>query len=229
MKKLISILLIAVFVMGLAACSQSNETTTNETDTNEAATKEEEQNVAANIENESDDNIIKFESDEIDFSNVTYEISESSRDEKLEKAITKALKYNKETDGIVRYYYNRVDLNEDKKPETFVYLLGPYVSGSGGSTALIFEDDADDYKLISTITLVRNPIIVSDNKTNGWNDLIMHVSGGGIEAFYSEMKFDGSKYPGNPSVQPKVEPGTIVKGKAIIADDILKNHGIELQ
>lgn len=219
MKKLISILLIAISVMSLGACGKSAET----------SGKEEQQKLLTKIENKSDDNIIKFESDKIDLSNISYEISETDRDGKLEEAITKALEYDKKTDGVIRYYYNKVDLNEDKKPETFVYLLGTYVSGSGGSTALIFEGDKDQYKLVSKFTLVRNPIIVSDNKTNGWKDLIMYVSGGGIEPFYSQIKFDGSNYPSNPSVQPEVKSGTVVKGKAIIADDLQKNTGIELQ
>lgn len=187
------------------------------------------QNELDQMKSDADENIIKFPSEEIDFSDVSYQVSESARDPKLEEAITQVLRYNKETDGSIRYYYNRIDLNEDKKPETFVYLLGTYVSGSGGSTALIFEDDEDEYKLISKITLVRNPIIVSHSKTNGFRDLIMYVSGGGIKPFYSQIKFDGSKYPSNPSVQPQVKSGTIVKGKAIIADDTLKNLGIEME
>lgn len=169
-----------------------------------------------------------LESEDIDLSNVSNQLSESDRDEKLEKAIIETLEYDKETDGIVRYYYNRIDLNGDEKPETFVYLLGPYVSGSGGSTAFIFENGEDGYKIVSRFTLVQNPIIVSDNTTNGWKDLIMYVSGGGIEPFYAQIKFDGSKYPSNPSVQPQIKSGTVVKGTAIIADDTLKNPGIEL-
>lgn len=177
----------------------------------------------------SDEFTEELESEDIDLSNVSNQLSESARDVKLEKAIIEALEYDKETDGIVRYYYNRIDLNGDEKPETFVYLLGPYVSGSGGSTAFIFENGEDGYKVVSRFTLVRNPIIVSDNMTNGWKDLIMYVSGGGIEPFYAQIKFDGSKYPSNPSVQPQIKSGTVVKGTAIIADDTLKNPGIELQ
>lgn len=178
--------------------------------------------------NATDDNIVRFESGDINFSDVSYVESESNRDEKLEKAIKNVLKYNK-NDGPLAYYYNKIDLNGDKKPETFVYLSGSSVSGTGGSTALIFEDDKDAYKLVSRFTLVQNPIVVSNSKTNGWNDLIMYVSGGGIEPFYSQIKFDGNKYPSNPSVQPEVKSGTIIKGTAIIADDISKNSGIEVQ
>lgn len=219
MKKLITILLILAMAIGLVACNEKSESITNE----------EQEKLSSEIQEEENENIMEFESKEIDFSNVTYEVSQLDRDVKLEDAITKTLKYDKETNGVIRYYYNKVDLNGDQKPETFVYLVGPYVSGSGGSTAMIFEDSEAGYKLVSRFSLVRNPIIVSDNMTEGWNNLIMPVSGGGIEPFYAQMKFDGNKYPGNPSVQPKIEEGTVVKGKAIIADDISKNPGIEIQ
>lgn len=85
---------------------------------------------------------------------IQYVIKESSAiDEKLEESIVNALSYNKKANGPLRYYYNRIDLNRDQNPETFVYLLGPYVSGSGGSTALIFEGKEDNYKLVSQFTL----------------------------------------------------------------------------
>ncbi len=218
-KKVISILLITVCATGLAVYGHNYK----------SKVKGDQKPVVIENQNKTDDNIISFKSEDLDFSNVSYEKSETARDEKLEKAITEALDYNKETDGVLRYYYNKVDLNGDEKPEIFTYLVGPYVSGSGGSTALIFENKNDEYQLATKLTLVRNPIIISDNSTNGWKDLIMYISGGGIEPFYSQVQFDGNEYTGNPSVQPEIESGTIVKGTAIIADDLLQNSGIEIQ
>lgn len=55
----------------------------------------------------------------------------------------------------------------------------------------------------------------------------MNVRGGGIEEFFSELKFDGKQYPLNPSDQPKVKEGTKLKGVAIISDDTIENQGIE--
>ncbi|QZY56421.1 hypothetical protein [Crassaminicella profunda] len=99
--------------------------------------------------------------------------------------------------------------------------------GTGGCSAAIFKEFDEEYKLLSNFTLVNNPIIISKNKTNGYNDLIMYVSGGGIKSFYAELKFDGTKYPQNPSMEPKVKPGTKVEGVEIIADDLSKSTGIE--
>ncbi|MGG3450498.1 hypothetical protein ABER98_11535 [Domibacillus aminovorans] len=127
----------------------------------------------------------------------------------------------------VRYYYNRIDINGDGVPGVIVYLVGPFVCGTGGCSLVIFKQLNQSYQLISSFTLVNNPIIVSRNKTNGYNDLIMFVSGGGIEPYYAEIKYGANGYPSNPSVQPKVKPGTKVTGIAVISDDISTSPGIQ--
>ncbi|WP_281811106.1 hypothetical protein [Vallitalea longa] len=76
---------------------------------------------------------------------------------------------------------------------------------------------------------MNNPIIITDNKTNGYRDIVMDVYGGGINRFYAIMKYDGNSYPSNPSVEPRVERGTKVEGTAIIADDLLINKGLKFK
>lgn len=163
---------------------------------------------------------------EVDLTRVQCMNSEKERDVKLEKAFAKAFNLKPGVDKI-RYYYNRIDLDEDGKPETFVYLLGPSLCGTGGCSAAIFKQCNNKYELLSKFSLVNNPIIISNNKTNGFRDILMFVSGGGIEGFLAELKYTGTSYPSNPSVKPKVKPGTKIKGVAIIADDITSNPGIE--
>ena len=173
-----------------------------------------------------EDEIIEFKSNTIDFSIIKYKSSETQRNEKLEKAIIDYLKYDKNQDGKVAYSYNYIDINGDGKKEIFVYLLGQSVSGSGGSTALIIEEKG--YEIISKFTLARNPIIISEDKTNGWNDIIMQVAGGGTEFSYARMKFDGKKYPSNPSMAPRVKEN-VVKGTAIISNILSMKDGIEIK
>ncbi len=176
---------------------------------------------------DAENQLLKFENvDGIDFSDIKYIPLETDKDTKLEEAFAKVYDL-KRGDDKIRYYYNQIDLNSDKKLETFVLLVGPSVCGTGGCSALIFEKDEDEYKLVSRFTLVNNPIIISESKTNGWNDIIMNVSGGGSEEFFSVLKFDGKQYPLNPSTQPKLKSGSKVQGTAIIAEDISKNLGIE--
>jgi tetratricopeptide (TPR) repeat protein len=164
----------------------------------------------------------------IDFSSIKYIYSETEKDVKLEKALVKAFELEQYEDN-VRYYYNKVDLNEDGNPEIFAYLVGSPVCGTGGCSGAIFKQENGEYRLLSTFSLVNNPVIVSNSKTNGYRDIIMHVFGGGIESFFARVKYDGTTYPRNPSIQPKVEWDTKEDGIAIIADDITKNPGIKLE
>lgn len=160
-----------------------------------------------------------------DLSEVTYIKSEKKRDVELEKAFSKVFGLKRGEDK-VRYYYNRIDLNNDNIPETFVYLTGPLLCGTGGCSGLIFEQVDDQYKLVSRFSLVRTPVIVRDKTTNGWKNIIMYVAGGGMEGRYKELKFDGETYPLNPSIQPDVKDIKI-KGIGIISDDISEDTGIK--
>ena len=105
--------------------------------------------------------------------------------------------------------------------ETVVYLVGSYACGSAGCTALIFRSDDETHQLLSRLVLVNNPIVVSDQTTNGWRDLILYVAGGGAESAYHVLEHSGGTYPENPSVAPTLEAGTVVTGDAYIANEIL--------
>lgn len=159
------------------------------------------------------------------FKNVSYIKSEKKPDPELERAFSKEFGIKRGEDK-VRYYYNRIDLNGDEIPETFVYLIGPALCGTGGCSGLVLERANSGYEVISRFSLVRTPVIISEVKTNGWKDIIMYVAGGGIEPSYRVLKFDGETYPLNPSIQPEVESENI-KGIGIISDDITENTGIK--
>ncbi|MYL35168.1 hypothetical protein GLW08_03825 [Pontibacillus yanchengensis] len=159
----------------------------------------------------------------LDFSEVTFMNSETKRDVDIEKAFSEI--YDVKPGDNIRYYYNRIDLNDDHNPETFVLLVGPYVCGTGGCSALILQKVDKQYKVISKFSLVRNPIIIRDKMTNGWNNILMYVAGGGEEPSYRELIFDGKTYPSNPSVQTKIENEEI-SGVGIINDDLAKSKGI---
>ena len=154
---------------------------------------------------------------------------EERADRALERAIVKNLPgYQPETpDQYVRYYYTRVDLNGDGQPEALVYLVGQYVCGSGGCNLQIYQAVGKEYRLVSDITVAQTPIVVSDEKTSGWNNLLVHVSGGGARARYALLKFNGNKYPGNPTVQA-VYKGKL-DGKIFLKEDVTPDTGIVLK
>jgi hypothetical protein len=161
---------------------------------------------------------------EANLSEVTYLKSETKKDAALEEAFAKEFDLKKGTDSI-RYFYNKVDLNYDQIPETFVYLVGPMVCGTGGCSGLLLEEKDGDYTVKSRFSLVRTPVIIQNETTNGWRNIVMYVAGGGIEPGYHELKFDGVNYPSNPSVQPIVKEDNI-KGIGIINDEIAEGNGI---
>lgn len=161
---------------------------------------------------------------------IQYRNSETSPNPKLEQAILRELKDYRPTsrDQYVRYYYNRIDLNDNGKPEVVVYLVGSYSCGSGGCSALIFTPNGQDYRLVSRHTVVNAPILVTPQKTGGWKDLVILVSGGGAKPQYTRTRFNGRTYPGNPSVQPAVPANTTLQGQALVAD-AFESPGVTLR
>jgi hypothetical protein len=92
------------------------------------------------------------------------------------------------------YQVETFDLNQDKQPEIFVGLRGPYFCGSGGCTFLLLDSKGE---LITQFTVTRNPILVMKLQTKGWSDLVLESNG---KAHL--LKYNGKKYPSNPSTQP---------------------------
>lgn len=134
----------------------------------------------------------------------------------LEKAILEFLGTGAPNEAVT-YFYNRVDLNRDGKPEVLVYLAAQSVCGSGGCTALVFKMQENEYKLISEIALASTPIVVSSQSSNGWSDLILSVAGGGIQpGRYAVLRFDGARYPENPTVAPATILRRRVRGVAYL-------------
>ena len=167
-----------------------------------------------------------------DISGIRYERSETSRDAELERAIRHALSRSEDapdTDSAGRYLYNRVDLNGDGRPEALVYLMGREFCGTGGCNLLVFQSGDNGYRLLAEISLVNNPVIVSRQRTRGWNDLILYVSGGGItRGYYVALRFDGRGYPDNPTILPALRRGTRIVGTAYVADEVSPDAGLPL-
>lgn len=146
--------------------------------------------------------------DAIDFSAINYVPSISVPDKNLEKAILKEIfkndSYDSKTDGALHYYYQKIDLNGDSKDEVLAYVYGTMVSGTGGDSLYIFEENEGNYTIKTSISTVRKPILISNIKTNDWNDMVIPVYGGGIKGFYSDIKYDNDNYPTSPSVEDEL-------------------------
>ncbi|MXV52108.1 hypothetical protein GS399_14110 [Pedobacter sp. HMF7647] len=94
-----------------------------------------------------------------------------------------------------KFIFYETDLNDDGKKEIFVGFTGTYFCGSGGCQALILSPEG---KKISSFSVVDYPFTIYPGKTKGWHDLV--VRSGGADRL---LKWNGNKYPFNPSVEPK--------------------------
>lgn len=151
---------------------------------------------------------------------VTFYGSELTENPELEKAIIKEIDFpGKEDAEATRYYYNYVDLNDDGNHEVFVQLVGPYTSDSSGDTGLLFTLSDGGYQLLQKFTSVTNPILISNQTTNGWHDLVMNIIGTGTKPGRIILQYDGKAYP-DPSDAPTMKDDVQVGGAAIISDDI---------
>jgi hypothetical protein len=137
-----------------------------------------------------------------------------------DKALASALQaYATKTKTEVKSFESRqaafVDLNGDGVKDALVLLQGPDWCGTGGCTLLIFQGVGQKFKSISSSTLIRGPLLISDHKTKGWRDLVVEVSGGGMAPKKVAMKFNGHKYPSNPSVLPALPKNINCSGQTV--------------
>ena len=93
-----------------------------------------------------------------------------------------------------RFVFFEYSLNDDARKEIFVGLIGPYFCGSGGCTMYLLDSQGN---VITRFTVVDYPVVISNQLSHGWRDLIIY-SGGKNRL----LKFNGKTYPSNPSVQP---------------------------
>jgi hypothetical protein len=122
------------------------------------------------------------------------------------------------TDGEQTFLVDFVDLNGDSTLDAVAILTGSYWCGTGGCKMLVFQAEDKHFKFVSSSTLVRPPVTVSETKTNGWRDLVLTVSGGGMPAKTVALKFDGKKYPLNPSVQTALPSEATTKGLVLFSE-----------
>ena len=97
----------------------------------------------------------------------------------------------------IRYLTGHSDLNNDGSAEHFVLIQNSYFCGSGGCTAVIFDNSGN---IISQMSVVKPPVLLADSTSNGWQDFMVWSNGA-----FRLMAYDGSSYPTNPSLEPGVD------------------------
>ncbi|WP_148301426.1 hypothetical protein [Asaia prunellae] len=96
---------------------------------------------------------------------------------------------------------SRVNMNIQENT-IIAYLDGTNYCGSGGCTTLILSYGKENNKLrlVSRLTVVKLPIILLQSSSHGWRDMAVHVSARDEKSSFAVLRFDGQKYPGNPSI-----------------------------
>ena len=123
-----------------------------------------------------------------------------------------------------RYLHASVDLNGDGAEETFVYPLGSIFCGTGGCNLMLFARDGEGYRLINNFPISQLPLLVSDERTQGWADLFRSESGGGAAPSFVRHVFNGERYV--ESERLPAEP--VPSGTPVLSDDFTFEDGIPL-
>jgi len=104
-----------------------------------------------------------------------------------------------------KYKSALVDLNDDKIADALVLFDDPGSCGTGGCRLEIYRGTKRGFEFLSRSTITLPPIRVTSEKRYGWKTLIV-LSGGTGSVL---LRFNGSRYPLNPSLQPKAIPSQI--------------------
>ncbi|SES73118.1 hypothetical protein [[Clostridium] polysaccharolyticum] len=158
--------------------------------------------------------------------NITGFYSETAAYPLLESEIIDELDYENQDMSKTRYYYNYVDLDGDNIDEIIVQLNGEYNTTKDGDTVLIVkqtnadddDDDDDGFDVIAQFTAFANPVIVSDNKTNGYRDLIF-INPDSDPTTYKKVTYGKDGY-GKMSDAKTIENLDNVTGVALLCNDI---------
>lgn len=132
--------------------------------------------------------------------------SSNTFDPQVDQAVRQYLKQTNNPAAGTHYRWLTYDLNGDGQPELLTQLDW---CGSGGCTLLIFEKRAQQWHINSRVTLVRTPLTLGTQQHQGWQDLILNVGGGGAQAADHVLRYNGKRYPLNPSTAPQADAANI--------------------
>jgi hypothetical protein len=110
------------------------------------------------------------------------------------------------------FEYSLTDLGGDGVQDAVVLIEDQHYCGSGGCTLLILKSIGNAFALLSRSTITKRPIRIAMDRHNGRHTLL--VDTGSIGAV--ELRFNGSGYPSNPSLQPRASQAAIASSQILI-------------
>ena len=113
------------------------------------------------------------------------------------------------------FRYALVDLNDDGISDAVILITDRRYCGSGGCSMIVLKGIVGGFEVISSNTLSREPVAVLLDKRLGWHTLAVLVSGGGEKTGSALMRFDGTRYPSNPSLLPRATDADLRESKTL--------------
>ena len=109
----------------------------------------------------------------------------------------------RQTLQVERYKRADADLNGDGRRESIVYATDS--CGSGGCDMYVLSPEGKSFRLVLDASVSQLPIRLLPTSTQGWRDIGVTVSGGGImQPYMARLRFNGGRYPDNPTVPPAI-------------------------
>jgi hypothetical protein len=99
------------------------------------------------------------------------------------------------------YQIASYDLNGDGPAERIVQTRDGALCGSGGCALFIFTPLGRSWHLVGNATITRPPVRILPETSHGWHDIAV-VTGNSIDAQHRRLRFDGRRYPRNPTMPP---------------------------
>jgi len=129
--------------------------------------------------------------------------------------------------GVERYRLNKkmpkspyqsvgVDLNGDGQPEAVVLMEGEKWCAKTGCTLAILTKGRTGYRPVATIRRVRAPVLVANERRNGWSSLVVETGLPGPRANRVWLRFGAKGYPGNAVTQTPMPADIEVSGEVVL-------------
>jgi hypothetical protein len=95
---------------------------------------------------------------------------------------------------------------------------------------VVFKKKGNALDNVARIGLTWLPIIVSDHRMNGWNDLILwqRSYGNATPSHYEVLTFDGRMYSRSTAGTSGVQPDEVMRGVAYMIDGRQPMSGVLL-
>jgi hypothetical protein len=121
-------------------------------------------------------------------------------------------RYLKAEEALPSFRHALLDLNGDAILDALVLFESQEMCGSAGCSMVVFRGEDDGFSVVSHSTVTNAPIRILPDRVHGWATFIVATGGVGDVL----MRFNGSGYPLNPSLQPKATHPQLAAAHVVI-------------